>query len=88
MAYDPKNNKQNYKYRRGKYKRVSVDVEKDFFETRLKPAADAEGVTVGRYVKDAVAEKLARDGRTPVANPAAVPYNAGLKENMTRTPPS
>lgn len=61
MAYNPKYNAQNYKYRREKFKVIAVEVERPYYEEILKPAAEKEGKAVGSYIKQAISEKIARD---------------------------
>ena len=50
------------KYAAANYKRVPLDLNKDYFEEVLKPAAAAAGMAVNTYIKEAIAEKIARDG--------------------------
>lgn len=55
-----------YDYRRRKIKRVPLDMQREFFERELKPAADRAGVSVNTYIKTAITEKIARDtGEAP-----------------------
>lgn len=61
MTYNAKYNDQKYKYRTDKFKRVGVDFDKEYYNNELKPAADKEGLAVGKYIKIAVAEKIERD---------------------------
>lgn len=65
MTYNPKYNKQNYKYRSKKYKRIGVDFEKEYYENALAPAVAASGVSMSAYIKQAVTEKMVREGKTP-----------------------
>ena len=52
------------KYNEKNIKRIPLDVQKEYFETVLKPAADSAGVGVNTYIKQAIAEKIERDQKT------------------------
>lgn len=41
-------------YARDKIKRIPLDVQKDYFTERLKPAADKAGEPVNTYIKNAI----------------------------------
>lgn len=49
------------KYKESHIKRVSLDMQKTYFEEILKPAADNAGETVNGYVKKAIAERIRRE---------------------------
>ena len=49
------------KYNEKNIKRVPLDMQKDYFENILKPAAAAAGIGVNTYIKEAIAEKIVRD---------------------------
>lgn len=57
-AYNPKYLQTDYKYRRDHFKRVGIDFQKEYYETVLKPAADAAGETVNGYIKEAVRRRI------------------------------
>ena len=42
-------------------KRVPLDMQKDYYEQVLKPAADRSGVPVNTYIKNAIREKIERE---------------------------
>lgn len=49
------------KYAAANYKRVPLDLNKDYYENILKPAATAAGLAVNAFIKEAIAEKIERD---------------------------
>lgn len=61
MARTEAANRAQYKYNEKNIKRVPLDVQKEYYETVLKPAADLCGVGVNTYIKQAIAEKIERD---------------------------
>ena len=50
-----------YKYHKEKIKRIPLDIQKDYFENTLLPAAEKSGMPVNTFIKQAIAEKIARD---------------------------
>lgn len=56
-------NQSQYKYNAKNIKRIPLDVQKEYYETVLKPAADSAGIGVNTYIKNAIAEKIERDNR-------------------------
>ena len=63
-------NARQYRYNEKHLKRVPLDVQISYYNDVIKPAAAAAGVGVNTYIKQAIAEKAARDG---FAGPAADP---------------
>lgn len=61
MATSEAQKRASMKYAAKNYKRVPLDLQADYFETVLKPAAAAAGIGVNTYIKEAIAEKIARD---------------------------
>lgn len=61
MAYNPKYSKKHEEYRSRKYKRVGLDFEKEYYDTVLKPAADASGMPVNTFIKEAIKAFVAKD---------------------------
>ena len=61
MPYNPKYNETAYKYRKTNLKRIPLDVQKDYYDNVLKPAADRSGTPVNRYIRIAIDEKIDRD---------------------------
>ena len=55
-------NKSQYKYNKEHLKRIPLDVQRDFYEQILKPAADAASLPVNSFIKQAIAEKIEREG--------------------------
>ena len=53
--------KANYKYKTSKIKRIPLDVQKDYYDNVIKPAADRAGSSVNGYIKKAISEKIERD---------------------------
>lgn len=49
------------RYKEKAIKRVPLDMQKEYFETVLKPAADRSGVPVNTFIKQAIQEKIERD---------------------------
>lgn len=56
-------NKRKYivEYAREKYKRVPLDLKQDYYNA-VKAFLDSNGYKVNTYIKDALSEKLKRDG--------------------------
>lgn len=54
MTYDPSNNNAVYRYKKSNIKRISLDVQKDYFDDVIRPAADYCNVPVNRFIKDAI----------------------------------
>ena len=52
------------KYNAQNIKRVPLDMQKDYFENTLKPAAAAAGMAVNAFIKAAIAEKIDREKQT------------------------
>lgn len=65
MAYNPKYNEHQYKYRTEKYKRIGVEFERSYYDETLKPAADNLGLKVNAFVKLAIREKIEGDPAIP-----------------------
>lgn len=49
------------KYNAKNIRRVPLDMQKDYFENILKPAADSAGMAVNAFIKQAIAEKIERE---------------------------
>lgn len=60
MAYTEAQKRATEKYKQAKYKRIPLDVTKDYYET-IKAAADAAKCSVNGYIKTAIQERLERD---------------------------
>lgn len=58
--YDPKHNASKYAYYQRSIKRIPLDMLKSYYEEEVKPAADALGIPVNTFVKQAIAEKIER----------------------------
>lgn len=48
------------KYNEKNIKRVPLDMQKEYYESILKPSADACGIPVNTFIKEAIAEKIER----------------------------
>ena len=48
-------------YKKAHYKRVSLDLRKDFYEKHLQPAAKSKRMSMNSYIKEAIEEKLERE---------------------------
>lgn len=62
MAYDQKAKEQSIKYIKNNQKRIQINWLKSDFETRVEPAIEKTGKKVGTFFKEAVEEKLEREG--------------------------
>ena len=49
------------RYNERNIKRVPLDIQKDYYENVLKPAAAAAGIGVNTFIKQAVQEKIDRE---------------------------
>ena len=59
-TYNPKYTKQQQEYRRKTFKRIGVDVPKDYYADVLKPATEAMNESVVLFVKTAITERIDR----------------------------
>lgn len=48
------------KYHEKAIKRVPLDMQKDFYNDVLRPAADSAGIPVNTFIKQAIQEKIER----------------------------
>ena len=62
MAYSENIKNSNLKYFKNKQKRVALNWLKEDFESRIEPAIQKTGKPVSTFIKEAVEEKLIRDG--------------------------
>lgn len=46
------------KYKKSHIKRVALEMQKEYFENVLKPAAETAGETVNGYIKKAIARRI------------------------------
>lgn len=58
MAYNPKYNNQRMEYRKKKLKRITMDVQKEWYESELLPAVQNANETVNGYIKKAVQDRI------------------------------
>ena len=65
MTYNDKSKEYSTKYMKDKQLRVPLNWLKEDFENRVKPAIQRSGIPVSTFIKDAVNEKLIRDGLVP-----------------------
>lgn len=49
------------KYAQGKLKRIPLDVQIEYYENTLKPAAEKSGLPLNTFIKQAIQEKIQRD---------------------------
>lgn len=61
-TYSEKRIKYNMEYQKENQKRIPLDVQKKYFETVLKPAADAAGEPMNTYIKKAIEMRMEHDG--------------------------
>lgn len=62
MAYSENVKKNNLRYFKDKQKRIALNWLKEDFENRIEPAIQKTGKPVSTFIKEAVEEKLKRDG--------------------------
>lgn len=65
MASTEAQKRASIKWQAENYKRVALDVRKEYYSDTLKPAADRAGETVGGYIKKAVAQRIEREQGDP-----------------------
>ena len=58
MASSEAQKKASIKWQAANMKRVPLDVRKDYYTDRLKPAADRAGESVGGYIKKAIEMRI------------------------------
>lgn len=56
--------KATIKYAKQNLKRIPFDVQKEYYDTVLKPYADSIGMTINGFIKQAISEKIERDQKT------------------------
>lgn len=54
--------KYDIEYAKTKLKRIPVDVQKRYYDNVLKPLVSSLGMPMNTFIKEAIAEKLIRDG--------------------------
>lgn len=62
MGYDEIAKKATIKYLKEKQKRVDLKYKLDEYENRIKPAIEKSGLPTATFIKQAVDEKIKRDG--------------------------
>ena len=62
MAKTEAARKAEAKYKEKSIKRVPLDMQKDYYESVLLAAAEKAGMPVNTFIKEAIAEKIARMG--------------------------
>ena len=67
MTYNSKTKQYVYDYKAEKIKRVPLDVQMAFYD-EIKAAADQAGESVNGYIKEAIRQRMERDG-LPAADP-------------------
>lgn len=51
------------RYNEKNIKRIPLDIQKSYYETVLKPAAESAGLAINTYIKNAIAEKIERESK-------------------------
>lgn len=59
MAFDANTYYNNYK--KEHYKRIPVEIDKAYYSDVLVPAAEAKGIGISTYIKEAIREKIERE---------------------------
>lgn len=72
MPRSAADNARQYRYNEKHLKRIPLDVQKIYYDEVIKPAAAAAGVGVNTYIKEAIAEKIARDNSGAASDPSSV----------------
>lgn len=49
-------------YAKTKLKRIPLDVQKKYYDNVLKPLVTSTGMSMNTFIKEAISEKLLRDG--------------------------
>ncbi len=62
MPYDEVAKKATLKYKKEKQHPVSLSYKQEDFEQRIQPAIEKSGLPVATFIKQAVDEKIERDG--------------------------
>ena len=53
----------SYKYNTANYRRITVDMDKAYYNDTLAPAVEASGQSMRAYILDAIAARVAADRR-------------------------
>lgn len=61
MASTESQKKASIKWQKENYSRIPLDVPKEY-HARLKEIAKSQGMTLGSFIKQAIAEKIEREG--------------------------
>lgn len=61
MPLSESRKKANDSYKKRKVKRIPLDVQKDYFDSVLKPAADAANEPVNTFIKKAIQQRIDRE---------------------------
>ena len=64
MTYTEAQKRANDKYRKKHYKRIPLDVSKEYYDNQLKPAADAAEESVNGYIKKAIDMRIDQEGNS------------------------
>ncbi len=62
MAYDETAKKATLKYIKDKQQRLYVNYKKEDYYARIQPAIEKSGLPVATFIKQAIDEKINRDG--------------------------
>lgn len=62
MSYDEIQKKSTMRYIKNKQRQFTIRFRKDDFESRISPAIKKSGLPIATFIKQAVDEKIARDG--------------------------
>ncbi len=62
MAYGEGANKATLKYKRDKQHPISLAYRQEEYENRIKPAIERSGLPTATFIKQAIDEKIERDG--------------------------
>lgn len=62
MTYNANKKNATMKYLKDKTQQIVVRYKKDEYDSRIKPAIDASGMPQSTFIKQAIDEKIERDG--------------------------
>lgn len=60
MPISEKRKESMYKYAKNNLKRIPLDVQQDYYNDKLKPAADAVNEPINTYIKKAIQQRIER----------------------------
>lgn len=62
MAYNEKQKGYSMRYAKDNLKRIPLDVKKQYYDEVIVPEAEKRGISVRKFILQAIEEKIQRDG--------------------------